>query len=262
MIVRKVTIVVHRDGDTASRSVTLPLWVARVLTITGLVITVLIVIGVTLYVPIIRTAASVPGLRREATRLRAENEQVHQLSRTLADLESRYAQVRGMLGGNLIPAPRSEGGARLPMSPALVAAPPDSRRYETGPSRPTHWPLDVRGIVTREQVGGVGSGELHPGLDVAVPMLSPIRVAGGGEVVETGDDAEYGRFVVVAHPQGYQSLYGHAQRILVGLGDSVAAGQVIGLSGSTGNSTGPHLHFEVRRNGQVIDPRSVLRDAF
>ena len=262
MTSRKVTIVVHRDGDTATRSLRLPLWAVRMLTILGVVVAGVIVIGAALYIPVIRAAATVPGLQRDVTRLRAESEQVHQLARTLADLESRYSQVRGMLGGNLVPAPRSDGGERLPVAQALVAARPDSLRYETGPSFPTHWPLDVRGIVTREQFGGAGSSESHPGLDVAVPMLSVIRVAGGGEVIETGDDAEYGRFAVVAHPQGYQSLYGHAQRILVQPGDSVAAGQVIGLSGSTGNSTGPHLHFEVRRNGQVIDPRSVLRDAF
>lgn len=258
---RKVTIVVHRDGDTTSRSVSLPLWAVRILTTLGIAVAVLVVIGAILYVPIIRTAATVPGLRREVTQLRAENEQVYQLARTLTDLESRYAQVRGMLGGDLVPAPRSDGGERLPIAHPVVAAIPDSQRYETGPSIPTHWPLDVRGIVTREQIGAGGS-ESHPGLDVAVPMLSPIRASGGGEVLETGDDAEYGRFVLVGHPSGYQSLYGHAQQILVRPGDTVGAGQVIGLSGSTGNSTGPHLHFEVRRNGQVIDPRSVLREAF
>lgn len=259
---RKVTIVLHRDGDTTPRSLTLPLWLARVLTTTGLIVAVLIVIGVVLYVPIIETAATVPGLRREVTRLRAENQQVQQLARTLNDLEARYAQVRGMLGGDLVPAPRSEGGVRLPTAPTILAAWPDTLRYEAGPSVPTHWPLDVRGIVTREQIGGSGGSEQHPGLDIAVPMLSPIRASGGGEVLETGEDAEYGRLVLIGHPDGYESLYGHAQRILVRAGDTVAAGQVIGLSGSTGNSTGPHLHFEIRRNGQVIDPRSVLREIF
>lgn len=258
---RKVTIVVHRDGDTKSRSVTLPLWAVRVLSTMGMTAAVLVVLGAALYIPIIRTAATVPGLRREVTRLRAENEQVTQLARTLGDLESRYSQVRGMLGGDLVPAPRADGGERLLRALPILAGMPDSQRFEGGPSLPTHWPLDVRGIVTREQMGAGGS-DSHPGLDVAVPTGSAIRAAGGGEVLETGDDAEYGRFVLVGHPQGYQSLYGHAERILVRPGDAVAAGQVIGLSGSTGNSTGPHLHFEVRRNGQAVDPRSVLRDEF
>ncbi|MEX0692230.1 MAG: M23 family metallopeptidase [Gemmatimonadales bacterium] len=259
---RKVAIVLHRDGDTKPRSVSMPMWVARALAITGGVVGFLIVLGAALYVPVIRTAARVPGLQREVNELRAENQQVHQLSRTLSDLEARYAQVRGMLGGNLVPPPRSEGVDRLPFAHAIVAAAPDEVRYEEGPSVPTHWPLDVPGIVTREQVGGSGAGDVHPGLDVAVPMLSPIRASGGGEVVETGDDPEYGRFAVINHPSGYSSVYGHAQHMLVRVGDRVSAGQVIGVSGSTGNSTGPHLHFEIRRNGQAVDPRTVLRNTF
>jgi murein DD-endopeptidase MepM/ murein hydrolase activator NlpD len=204
----------------------------------------------------------VPALRREVTALRIENEQVHQLARTLGDLEQRYDQVRGMLGGDLVRPARSEDGTRLPIAPGITVGSPDSTRFEEGASLPTHWPLDARGIVTREQVGGASGSDVHPGLDVAVPMLSPVRASGGGMVIETGDDVEYGRFVVVEHPSGYTSLYGHAQRILVALNDSVRAGQVIGLSGSTGNSTGPHLHFEIRRNGQPVDPRSVLRETF
>lgn len=262
MTARRVTIMVHRDGDTTSRRIALPLWVVRTLASLGLAIAIVLVLGAALYIPIIRTAATVPGLRREVTALRAENEQVHQLARTLGDLEHRYDQVRGMLGGDLVRPVRSPGDGQLPVAPAVVVGPPDTSRYETGPSLPTHWPLDVRGIVTREQVGGVGGADVHPGLDVAIPMLSPIRAAGGGTVAETGDDAEYGRYVVVEHPSGYQSVYGHAQRILVRFGDNVRAGQVIGLSGSTGNSTGPHLHFEIRRNGQAVDPRSVLRETF
>ncbi|KPJ90486.1 MAG: hypothetical protein AMS18_10720 [Gemmatimonas sp. SG8_17] len=73
-----------------------------------------------------------------------------------------------------------------------------------------------------------------------------------------GDDPEYGLFVQIDHPEGYQTMYGHASRLLVSLGDSVQAGQVVGLSGTTGRSTAPHLHFEVRRDGQPIDPGAVV----
>jgi murein DD-endopeptidase MepM/ murein hydrolase activator NlpD len=73
-----------------------------------------------------------------------------------------------------------------------------------------------------------------------------------------GDDPEYGLFVRIDHPEGYQTMYGHASRLLVSLGDSVHAGQVVGLSGTTGRSTAPHLHFEVRRDGQPIDPSALV----
>ena len=79
-------------------------------------------------------------------------------------------------------------------------------------------------------------------------------------MAEVGEDAEYGIFVLLDHPQGYQTVYGHASRVLVQLGDSVASGQVIALSGSTGRSTGPHLHFEIRRNGRSLDPSSLVRE--
>jgi len=166
-----------------------------------------------------------------------------------------------MLGGDVIPPRREETGERLPIAhPVFAAGPVATPRFESGPSTPTHWPLDERGLITRGQVRAGGSDEAHPGLDIAVPVGTPIRASGGGVVGESGEDNEYGRLVRIDHPDGFQTLYGHASRILVAVGDSVAAGQVIGLSGSTGRSTGPHLHFEVRRDGRSIDPRSLVRE--
>jgi murein DD-endopeptidase MepM/ murein hydrolase activator NlpD len=80
-------------------------------------------------------------------------------------------------------------------------------------------------------------------------------------VSETGEDAEYGVFVLLDHPEGFQSLYGHASRLLTAVGDTVAAGQVIALSGTTGRSTGPHLHFEIRAGGRAVDPRTFVKEA-
>jgi murein DD-endopeptidase MepM/ murein hydrolase activator NlpD len=71
---------------------------------------------------------------------------------------------------------------------------------------------------------------------------------------------DYGMFVRVRHPGGYETMYGHASRLLVRDGDDVAAGQVIALSGNTGRSTAPHLHFEVRRDGRSIDPLAVVKE--
>ena len=257
---RGVTIMIHRDGALESRQIRLPLWGARLAVGAAVAVAALIMLAAALYAPIARTAASVPGMRREMAHLRAENEQIQQLARTLSEMEARYAQVRRMLGGDVIPPRREETGERLPIAHAVYAASPGRARFESGPSNPTHWPLDERGLITRGQVRAGGSDEAHPGLDIAVPVGTPIRASGGGVVGESGEDDEYGRFVRIDHPDGFQSLYGHASRILVAVGDSVGAGQVIGLSGSTGRSTGPHLHFEVRRDGRSIDPRSLVRE--
>lgn len=258
---RFVTIMIHKDGAVESRTVRLPLWLVRVAATTGAVIAVLILLGLALYAPIVRTAARVPGLERNVARLSAENQQVNALAAELARVEERYEQVRTMLGGNIVPPRPSNDGPLGVAYPVTARAPGEMPRYEVGPSVPRHWPLDEAGVVTRGQVGP-GGGDQHPGLDVAVPLGTPIRAAGGGTVAVAGDDPQYGQFILINHPDGYQTMYGHASRLLVIPGEVVSAGAVIGLSGSTGRSTAPHLHFEIRRDGRVIDPRSVVAQEF
>src|SRR3989475_11500338 len=78
-------------------------------------------------------------------------------------------------------------------------------------------------------------------------------------VTAAGIDPAYGLFVLLRHTQGYETMYGHASRLLVREGDSVQAGQVIALSGTSGRSTAPHLHFEIRRDGRSLDPLTVVK---
>jgi murein DD-endopeptidase MepM/ murein hydrolase activator NlpD len=132
-------------------------------------------------------------------------------------------------------------------------------RYELGASEPGHWPLDTRGFVTRGQVRPGDPAESHPGIDIAVPAGTPVRAAGGAVVEVAGTDPAYGQFVLLQHSGGYETMYGHASRILVHDGDSVQAGQVIALSGNSGRSTAPHLHFEIRRAGKSLDPLTVVK---
>jgi murein DD-endopeptidase MepM/ murein hydrolase activator NlpD len=254
-----MTIVLHRDGAVDSRTLRVPLWLLRAGGTTAAAVGVLAVLGAILYAPIVRTAAKVPGLQRQVDRLTAENQQVNELAMELARVEQRYEQVRTMLGGNIVPPQPSHAGPLSVAYPIGARAPDDTGLYERGASAPTHWPLSEPGVITRGQVGG---SEPHPGIDIAVPMGTPIRAAGGGTVADAGDDPEYGHFILLTHPDGYQSMYGHASRVLVLPGQVVAAGEVIGLSGSTGRSTAPHLHFEIRRGGRSIDPRSLLKQEF
>jgi murein DD-endopeptidase MepM/ murein hydrolase activator NlpD len=103
----------------------------------------------------------------------------------------------------------------------------------------------------------------HKGVDMAAPTGTSVYVACEGEVLRTGYDAGgYGRFIEVAHPNGMSTLYAHLSRVDVAAGDRVAADERIGLVGSTGRSTGPHLHFEVRRNHAQVNPTSVLGQEF
>jgi murein DD-endopeptidase MepM/ murein hydrolase activator NlpD len=79
-------------------------------------------------------------------------------------------------------------------------------------------------------------------------------------VQQVGEDPEYGLFVLLSHPDDYQTMYGHLSRILVTTGAAVAPGEVIGLSGNTGRSSAPHLHFEIRQKGVSLDPRSMIKE--
>jgi murein DD-endopeptidase MepM/ murein hydrolase activator NlpD len=103
----------------------------------------------------------------------------------------------------------------------------------------------------------LGFLRMHKGIDIGAPWGSPIRAAMDGIVASAGRNAGYGNFVKLLHDGGLATGYGHMSRMAVAPGSRVQAGQVIGYVGSTGLSTGPHLHWEVWRNGASIDPRSV-----
>ena len=106
---------------------------------------------------------------------------------------------------------------------------------------------------------GKGSKQ-HDGIDIGGSVNGQAADSiGGGKVTEVGyDENGYGNYVVVDHGDGYTSLYGHLQKATVKQGDTISAGQQVGVIGSTGNSSGPHLHLRVHKNGQSIDPRTVI----
>ncbi len=98
----------------------------------------------------------------------------------------------------------------------------------------------------------------HNGLDIAVPSGTPVHAADGGVVLVSGWEGGYGNFVAIDHGNGISTCYGHNSRLLVKVGQRVSQGQVVAYSGSTGLSTGPHIHFEVRVKGTPVDPRPYL----
>ncbi len=103
-----------------------------------------------------------------------------------------------------------------------------------------------------------GRYEFHPGVDIAVPTGTPIRAAASGTVSIAGTEGGYGNYTCIDHGGGLSTCYGHQERILVSVGQHVAQAQVIGLSDCTGYCFGPHVHFEVRINGQTTDPLAYL----
>lgn len=103
-----------------------------------------------------------------------------------------------------------------------------------------------------------GGLAMHAGIDFRAPTGTEIRSTGAGKVVTASFSGGYGNMVEIDHGLGLSTRYGHMSRILVSEGDTVETGQILGLAGSTGRSTGPHLHYEVRRNGDPVDPMRFL----
>lgn len=99
---------------------------------------------------------------------------------------------------------------------------------------------------------------LHPGFDLAAPTGTQVGAARGGEVVHAGPAGTYGNLVIVRHEDGFETRYAHLSEVHVKKGDRVETGQDVGAVGSTGHSTGPHLHFEIRKEGKALDPKPYL----
>ena len=100
--------------------------------------------------------------------------------------------------------------------------------------------------------------KFHGGIDIAVPTGTRVSAAAEGTVAFAGRKGGYGNVVIIEHPDGRETRYAHLASISVAAGDPVAGGQPIAFSGSTGKSTGPHLHFEMREHGRAVDPTRIL----
>jgi murein DD-endopeptidase MepM/ murein hydrolase activator NlpD len=103
-----------------------------------------------------------------------------------------------------------------------------------------------------------GSTDFHTGLDLGAHEGSPVRAAGGGRVIRASEAGGYGNLVIIDHGNGLETRYAHLQGFSVKPGDVVQPGDIVGQVGKTGRVTGPHLHFEVRRDGQPVDPSSEM----
>ena len=190
-------------------------------------------------------------LEAEVADLTGQEATVAELAATLADVEVGYGEIRELLGASAPP-----DAVNLWLPPVSTRAGADGGGRADGGDLPTAWPLTQRGFVTQPLL--VGAGTDHPGIDIAVAAGSYVRAAGNGTVTETGEDQVYGRYIVVRHGGGYQTRYAHASAILASQGDSVRREEVIALSGTSGQSTAPHLHFEIVTEGGPIDPLSLV----
>jgi murein DD-endopeptidase MepM/ murein hydrolase activator NlpD len=124
----------------------------------------------------------------------------------------------------------------------------------SGSSTAFRWPLTGR-ISSKY---GSRWGSTHHGIDIAVPVGTSVRAAASGKVTFSGTQSGYGKIIIIDHGNGVSTRYAHNSKLLVGVGDRIDAGDRIALSGNTGKSTGPHLHFEIRMNGRSVNPLNYL----
>ncbi len=128
--------------------------------------------------------------------------------------------------------------------------------------RPSGWPIAdgwISSTFGMRTDPFTGRYTRHPGIDFAAPNGSDVLSVATGIVTDAGERSGYGQLVEINHGNGYVTRYGHNSRILVKVGDKVNKGQRISLMGSTGRSTGPHVHFEVLYNGAVVDPEQYIQ---
>ena len=161
------------------------------------------------------------------------------------DRESTLAEIDALEQQSAALAEQIRQAQQQSSSPAIVAP---------SGSGVLGWP--VSGPVTSGF--GMRWGRMHEGIDIAVGMGTAVRAAAAGTVIYAGWMSGYGNLVVVDHGNGLSTAYAHNSSLAVGVGQSVSAGELVSSSGNTGNSTGPHVHFEVRVNGSAVDPLGYL----
>lgn len=250
---RRLTFIVVPHGDLETRTIEIPYRRLKVLLVIVGVLGLGLAVMVGMWWSIAMKATRVNELERQLTTLEKERAKVDSLAHLLAEVETQYQRVREMLGAD---APAAGKQPLLPDLPKSVLRDDDGDGVADS-AAPDAWPLTERGYVTRGLTGS-GSGP-HPGIDIAVPQNSYIRASGAGIVKVAGEDKVYGRYIIIDHGGGLETLYGHASRLLVSQGTKVKRLQMIALSGSTGQSTAPHLHFEIRKGGKPIDPYQYVR---
>jgi murein DD-endopeptidase MepM/ murein hydrolase activator NlpD len=192
-------------------------------------------------------------LEERVAELVAREARVDELARTLTEVEEAYAQIRDLFGAGTLPA-----AEEIWLPPAAGRPSGSARLTDDEQSLPTSWPLTEGGFVTQTLLEGAGSD--HPGIDIAVPSGSYIRAAGSGLVSDAGEDPIYGWYLVLEHGEGYRTRYAHASLILVKTGDVVERNEIVALSGSSGRSSAPHLHFEIFLEGEALDPLTMVTE--
>jgi len=223
-----------------------------------------ILVGLAAFGHLLSQAQSTSALKQENADLRRQMTQLTQIERRLAALDSSRVAMLRVVG---VESPEPAGSGAAGQEPDGADAGSGYFAAAPGPEPGLEDLETIRAVLTHEPLAGphtrgfgllLESNIFHTGNDIAGRTGASVAAAGEGVVTFVGSDPVFGNVLVIGHGPRLATMYGHASRVLVRVGDYVTAGQVVAVVGSTGRSSAPHLHFEVQWDGRAVDPGRAL----
>lgn len=243
---------VPNDDTNKLRRVRLPVWLYRSLLVFISVVVIAPVVYIAVYYEVLERAAEAGRLAEENESLRRYQYKVQILEQSLLETRQLMAQIASMAGLDsvLLADLYGETDSTIPVQETRMS--PGSLSRTLPPDSPIPDGLPATGWISR----GFSDlpGRKHSGIDLAIPEGTPVYATAFGTVTFSGLDPEYGYMVVMCNNDSIETVFGHNRRNLVQVGDTVFAGQRIAFSGNTGQSSAPHLHYEIRMHGIAVNP--------
>jgi murein DD-endopeptidase MepM/ murein hydrolase activator NlpD len=238
------------DDEAQPRRLRLPLWAYRGALVFLAVTIVAPIVYVIIFYNVMARAATADRLAAENKLLQAGQVKMHELEQSLLQTRQLVASISNMAGLDSA-VTSSLYNIAPPKQMTALAHPPTIKRTQPLSSVFPEG-LPVAGWISRGY--NETPGRRHEGIDLAIPEGTPVLATGAGTVLTAGTDDIFGEMVVVQNNDSIKTIYGHNSKLLVKAGDTILAGKEIALSGNTGKSTAPHLHYEIRINDKPVNP--------
>jgi murein DD-endopeptidase MepM/ murein hydrolase activator NlpD len=226
-------------------------------------ICVIFVLGL-FYNRLYQEATRAEGLARDNRELRLEVEKVRELDRQLREMRGLDIRLRQLMGQQIDPSLygltfSEDGGIAHIEAVRESLTNADGLKGSPREAMPTIWPVEGQVFISRIFTPPeAGTDAIHGGVDISVKVGSPVRSTAAGRIVFAGVDGDWGRKIEIDHGNGLITIYAHLSRLDVKVDTVVRKGDTIGLSGNSGRSTAPHLHYEVRYRGIACNPEEFL----
>jgi murein DD-endopeptidase MepM/ murein hydrolase activator NlpD len=260
---RFTSFIIIPDRSSRSFTVRIPNVLLAVLG-TGITVAVIVILVLGLfYNRLFQEASRADALARDNSELRKEVEKVRELDRQLREMRSLDIRIRQLMGQEIDPeiygltiSDDGDIAAIEAVRDSLIRD--NSLRGSPREAIPTIWPIEGRGFISKPFSAGGPGQEEHGGVDISLKVGSPVRSTASGRVVFAGTEGDWGNKIQVDHGNGLITVYAHLSRLDVKVDTIVQKGDTIGLSGNSGRSTAPHLHYEVRYMGKAYNPEQFL----